>query len=102
MHGLGGDGHLHIPVLRHLRQLGRGSLMQLDAHLGGSGGEFGNDRRQLVAGHGVGGGDAQHPAGGQLIPEGKLTNLLHLGHPLASPSSSSSIFICLLRVGWEV
>ena len=80
VHGLGGDGHLHIPVLRHLRQLGRGSLMQLDAHLGVAAGEFGNDRRQLVAGHGVGGGDAQHPAGGQLIPEGKLTNLLHLGH----------------------
>ena len=54
--------------------------MQLDAHLGVAAGEFGDDRRQLVAGHGVGGGDAQHPAGGQLITEGKLTNLFDLGH----------------------
>ncbi|MNJ44290.1 hypothetical protein D3C77_393360 [compost metagenome] len=80
VHGLGGDGHLHIPVLHHLRQLGRRPLMQLYADLGVAAREFRNDRRQLVAGHGVGGGDAQHPAGGQLIPKGKLTNLFDLGH----------------------
>ena len=63
--------------------------MQLDAHLGVAAGG-GNDRRQLAAGHGVGGGDAQHPAGGQLIPEGKLTNLLHLGHHSLASSITCS------------
>ena len=80
VHGLGGDGHLHVPVFYHLCQLGRRPLMQLDAHRWVAAGESGDHRGQLVAGHGVGSGDAQHPAGGQLVTEGELANLFDLGH----------------------
>lgn len=54
--------------------------MELDRHIGITTAELGNHRWQLVARLGVGGGDTQHPAGGQLLPERQLVDLLHLRH----------------------
>ncbi len=80
IHGLGGDRHIHIAALHHLGQLGWRPLMELDRHIGITTAELGDHRWQLVARLGVGGGDTQHPAGSQLLPQRQLVDLLHLCH----------------------